>query len=410
MSTDIRDRFHNSLPYELIGTDTRYPEPQDGIALCLSGGGYRAALFHLGAIWFLNEAGMLPNLDRITSVSGGAITAARLGLVWKDLQFDPKTQVASNFHELVAKPILRFTRTTVDLPGSLAMRFSLRYIFNPYRFALDRILLKGASLQDLPQEPRFVFNATNVQSGAVWRFMKPRMRDWRVGDVPEPKTRLSFAVMASSAYPPFLSPMIMRMDHRRFSPESGSDLGLKQFRKKVYLTDGGVHDNLGIETSWKKFGTILVSDAGWPADPDPKPRTLMLGHTMRAVALMNSGFIEIRKRQMIESFKIMHAADQDAAHEIDPHQRVFGRRGAYWGIRNMKAYKADFIDVDLDHKTIERASNTGTRLGSIPRKRQRQLVDLGYLHAAISITKYVTPSLGSIRDLPFNEIARQSSN
>ena len=42
------------------------------------------------------------------------------------------------------------------------------------------------TLQDLPDELRFVINATNVQSGALWRFMKPYMRDWRVGEVKSP--------------------------------------------------------------------------------------------------------------------------------------------------------------------------------------------------------------------------------
>ena len=52
---------------------------QPGIALCLSGGGYRAMLFHLGSLWRLNELGFLPRLDRVSSVSGGSITAGALG-------------------------------------------------------------------------------------------------------------------------------------------------------------------------------------------------------------------------------------------------------------------------------------------------------------------------------------------
>ena len=58
------------------------------IAVCLSGGGYRAMLFHLGALIRLNEAGLLKKLGRISSVSGGSITAAVLGLHWKDLSFN----------------------------------------------------------------------------------------------------------------------------------------------------------------------------------------------------------------------------------------------------------------------------------------------------------------------------------
>src|SRR5271165_515101 len=58
---------------------------KNAIGLCLSGGGYRAMLFHLGTLWRLNEASYLGKLDRISSVSGGSITAGVLGLHWKDL-------------------------------------------------------------------------------------------------------------------------------------------------------------------------------------------------------------------------------------------------------------------------------------------------------------------------------------
>src|SRR6202008_3998240 len=60
----------------------------DGIALCLSGGGYRAMLFHVGALWRLNELGWLRLLDRVSSVSGGSITNGVLGLAWNRLAVD----------------------------------------------------------------------------------------------------------------------------------------------------------------------------------------------------------------------------------------------------------------------------------------------------------------------------------
>lgn len=52
---------------------------EDGTALCLSGGGYRAMLFHIGVLWRLNEIGWLPKLDRISSVSGGFHNRRRIG-------------------------------------------------------------------------------------------------------------------------------------------------------------------------------------------------------------------------------------------------------------------------------------------------------------------------------------------
>src|SRR5882672_9715999 len=48
------------------------------LALCLSGGGFRAALFHLGALRRLNELGILGRVDLVCSVSGGSILAAHL--------------------------------------------------------------------------------------------------------------------------------------------------------------------------------------------------------------------------------------------------------------------------------------------------------------------------------------------
>src|SRR5438876_9801707 len=53
-------------------------EARSRVGLCLSGGGFRATLFHLGALRRLNELGVISKLDAISSVSGGSITAAAL--------------------------------------------------------------------------------------------------------------------------------------------------------------------------------------------------------------------------------------------------------------------------------------------------------------------------------------------
>ena len=67
-------------------------------------------------------------------------------------------------------------------------------------------------MQDLPtdaQGPRFVINATNVQTRVLWRFSKPFMGDYRVGLIKDPKVELAIAVGASSAFPPILSPVTL---------------------------------------------------------------------------------------------------------------------------------------------------------------------------------------------------------
>ncbi len=59
-------------------------EPEQGIALCLSGGGYRAMMFHLGVLWRLNEAAMLPTppgLQRVRRIDYGRSARNELGTV-----------------------------------------------------------------------------------------------------------------------------------------------------------------------------------------------------------------------------------------------------------------------------------------------------------------------------------------
>ncbi len=178
-------------PVQSIDPDDAAREPEPGTALCLSGGGYRAMVFHVGALWRLYEAGLLGGIKRISSVSGGSITAGLLALKWKKLSFDP-ARLAARFrprgrrrrcaHSRARRSTPRRSSSAWLLPGRVSDRVAAAY---------EEHLFGGATLQDLPDAPRFVINATNVQSGALWRFMKPYMRDYRVGEVKNPTVPLA---------------------------------------------------------------------------------------------------------------------------------------------------------------------------------------------------------------------------
>ena len=101
-----------------------------GIGLAVSGGGYRAMLFHLGSFWRLFELGLLKKLNRISSVSGGSITSAKVGLEWEGLNS------RQDFVDKVVGPVRKLAGITVDassiiggilLPGSVADRVSAAY-------------------------------------------------------------------------------------------------------------------------------------------------------------------------------------------------------------------------------------------------------------------------------------------
>jgi NTE family protein len=369
-------------PVQSISAEEDRHGPEPGMALCLSGGGYRAMVFHLGALWRLYEAGLLGGVKRISSVSGGSITAGVLGLKWNKLSFDP-ARLQQDFVNEVVTPVRALAGETIDaeaiilglaLPGRISDRVEAAY---------QHHLFGKATLQDLPDAPRFVINSTNVQSGALWRFMKPYMRDYRVGEVKRPSIALSKAVAASSAFPPVLSPVEMRLDPASFTPNSGLDLQFPPYTSRVILTDGGVYDNLGLETAWKRYDTILVSDAGAKVNPEGEPKSDWARHAYRILNLVDNQVRSLRKRQVIESFQSGE------------------RKGAYWGIRTDIADYHLADPLPCPHARTLALAETPTRLKRLDDRLQEQLINWGYAVTDAALRKHVDPSLARPSDLPY---------
>src|SRR5436190_4053795 len=302
-------------PVQPIPGEPEGAEPQEGIALCLSGGGYRAMLFHCGALWRLNEAGYLPKLERISSVSGGSMASGALALASDRLDFDANG-VARGFQQAFLDPVSKLAGRTIDVPAILLGIFLPGSIGTWYARLLRRDLLGSATLQDLPDRPRFVINSTNLQSAVLWRFSKPYMRDYRVGEIKAPRTQLATAVAASAGFPPLLSPTNLHPAEDDWTPGSGTDLQQPPFTTVIDLADGGVYDNLGLETAWKRYRTILISDGGGHIAPEPSPHADWLRHGLRVNGIIDNQVRNLRKKQVVGGY-------------------LRGERsGAYWGIRN----------------------------------------------------------------------------
>lgn len=350
------------------------PEPEEGMALCLSGGGYRAMLFHLGAVWRLNEAALLPRLDLISSVSGGSITAAALGRSWSALEFDA-SGVAARFQPAVADPLRALAGTTIGVPSVVGGLFTPGSISDKVADEYRRHLLGDATLQDLPDHPGFLLNATSLQSGGLWSFRKTYQGDERVGRIPSPGTELAVVVAASSAFPPFLSPAILRLEEADYAPGSGTDLTGPAYRTRAVLADGGVFDNLGLDTAWRLSRTILVSDGAHALDPVPAPSRDWLSQLVRVAEIENAVVTDLRKGQVIGSL-------------------ATGRReGTYWGIRG---HVADYGLADPlpcpPERTAELAS-VPTGLEALPPPLQERLIDWGYAICDTALRRHVDPTL-----------------
>lgn len=349
--------------------------PEDGIGLCLSGGGYRAMLFHVGALRRLNEARILPRLSRVSSVSGGSITAAQLALTWTELAFSHG--VAERFVELVEQPLRRLAGETIDRAAITRGIFTRGTIGEKVAGAYRKHLFGSRTLQDLPDDPapRFVINATNLQSAVLWRFSRPYMGDYRVGRIGDPKLELATAVAASAAFPPVLSPVILNLDEAAYMPGSGQDLQRPPYTTKVILADGGVYDNLGLETVWKRYRTVLVSDGGGHVADVASPAKDWLRQTPRVLSVIDSQVRALRKRQVIESY------------------RARLRQGAYWGIRTHIVDYGVPDALSCDSTETMTLAAVPTRLARMEPVLQERLINWGYAVCDAALRSHVERQL-----------------
>jgi NTE family protein len=370
---DIAKNLH---PVRFIPTDDPLAKPIPGIGLCLSGGGYRAMIFHLGALWRLNELGLLRKVKRVSSVSGGSLTAGRLGLMWNRLSFDA-ADVATNLEELVVRPLRNLASQTIDIGAVLCGKLLPWKTVPEVMAAIYRKHLYGtATLQDLPSDaegPRFVLNATSLQTTVLWRFSKPFMGDYRVGLIRNPKLELATAVAASGAGPPFLSPVELKPNPADFDPTTNGGLQFPPYTTDIKLTDGGVYDNLGLETVWKIYDTILVSDGGAATPDEPRPKSEWFQQTYRVLMLMDNQVGSLRTRQLIAAYQL-HL-----------------RKGTYWGIRtNILNYGlSNALNCPFNQTLV--LANTPTRLKAMDAVLQERLINWGYAVCDAGIRAYVAP-------------------
>jgi NTE family protein len=284
------------------------------IGLSLSGGGYRAAAFHLGTLNKLDEMGILDKVDVLSTISGGSITGAAWCLHEGDYKsfhsemkkkLETKNVISYIFRSAVfigaVALVLAFLGTAIALsftsyaPMLFLVLALLVYILLRYQFrifpvskvieqAYRKFFFGNKTLSQLCKDrPVIAIGSSNLETGRPFTFSQRKMSDSGYAAKPRYEVPVRFknekfpvarAVMASSCVPFAFTPIYIDSDFF----EDPADTG----RAKPVLVDGGVYDNQGIQKltqnkSSYECDIIITSDAGGNFFANKKyPNAIML--------------------------------------------------------------------------------------------------------------------------------------
>jgi NTE family protein len=237
------------------------------IGLALSGGGIRAAIFHLGVLRRLADEDLLESVTQLSTVSGGSLVTATI-FARSRMRWPSSAEYRSRLY-----PELRVLLTQTDLLSMKAvgwvglLRFNYHLIRHRARvlaaLLAERWGVCGA-VRDLPDRPAWWINTTCIETGKNWRFGKREMGDWQFGRHYDPPFSLAEAAAASAAVPYAIGALRLQL------PEDGwyrTDPATRRPLEKrapstttVRLWDGGAYENLGLESVFKPQQGLLGCD------------------------------------------------------------------------------------------------------------------------------------------------------
>ncbi|HWT01540.1 MAG TPA: patatin-like phospholipase family protein [Pyrinomonadaceae bacterium] len=271
--------------------EKQHEQPFDELAVTLSGGGYRAAAFHLGVLDVLNRVGLLQSVRVLSTVSGGTFTGMKYALnlaqgqdfekFFKDLRdfLAENNIIGDALGGLQDKPDSPFAAQMPSLVRSAANVYASDGMFGDATF--DIILDdKQSHLKEVS------FNATEFETANYFRFQRSKSAAADIGNgnlpINEPVARmmrLADIAAASSGFPGAFEPIRFPDDFvwkQKSLEEVRSALG-KRFATCVALMDGGIYDNQGVDSvitnyhrEGNKVGLVIISDTNQRTKPDAK--------------------------------------------------------------------------------------------------------------------------------------------
>src|SRR6266542_3467144 len=365
-----------------------------GMCLALSGGGFRATLFHLGGLRRLNELGLLGSFQSISSVSGGSVMA--LCLADAMMSASPVTgKPLSNFEDLAGTV---HELTSYNLRRTILLKKLLPWNWIdslPELVAAelsDRVTSK--SLADLPDTPRFIFCATDLAFGVDWVYEKKRAGNYQAGHKQTGLNTISLAhaTAASACFPPLFKPMHTGVEAKEFQPPQEEGPEADACRSAIRLTDGGVYDNMGLEPLWKNAETLLVSDAGGLFEYSRDRGTL--SDLKRYPDIMGNQARALRKRWLISSFLTGEGPGG-----------LPGLEGTYWATTSDRTRYDPADKSGYSPETAHLIAQIRTDLDEFSGAEQAVLENHGYLLCDIAIKTHLPTLYASAPpvNIPFKE-------
>ncbi len=285
------------------------------IGLALSGGGVRAAIFHLGVLELLAHRGLLEDISVLSTVSGGSLVT---GLIYASNNYEWPSS-ADYLDRVLPNAKAIMTAKALLNPKKVPALF-LRH---PVLTLMKRANLVARQLQSewgitgsvrgIAPAPKWFINTTSFESGKNWRFSQDHTGDWKFGRNFDADFDLAEALAASAAVPYLLGALHLKLPKegwQKTDPATGQPLGqIVPMKRKVRLWDGGVYENLGIEPLYKPGrGTIdceriIISDAGAPLRPTWEEGGETLIGSPRLFDLASDQIRSLRARQIMEYFR-----------------------------------------------------------------------------------------------------------
>lgn len=411
------------------------------IGLSLSGGGYRATIYHLGTLRKLKEMELLDKVDVISTISGGSITGALYGLKGNDFESFDKGLVS-----IVKKSIIRgiyfsFRFITIISTSLSIIGLLIFLLFTKYAWASTPLLLitifiiikfqfrifpvseiinrlyskwffENKTLKDFNKTPIIAINATNVETGRPFTFSKNKMSDSSyefpsndeksIKFIPD-EFPISLAVASSTCVPFAFTPIYI--EKKYYKDE-------KDYTKiKPCLVDGGVYDNQGIHklthgNSSYVCDIVIVSDAG-----NMMPRINSFNNVVQLLVRTSDIFMNrIKNYQMIQhvydnyKFNKKSVAYQSLGWDFDSCIKGFIdnlKRGAILD-EVIDAHKISREDIESKNWEVIQSSLEKKINYSVIRLKQPSVEEL-------RIARSVSTNLKSLSDNQINSLIKQAA-